>query len=165
MVSFGHTAVGSLVGLAAYHYFGDQNTTLGLTTTATAGIISHYLTDLIPHGHFFRHQQFKRKVIYVIIYDLFVSIILFLFVSYSQFGLRKPFFYILVGIGSSQLPDVLDGLIYSGLISPKGVIKVENDFHKLVHWHGSLEKSLLWGKRDIWQIMVALFCFGALLLW
>src|SRR5258708_3783439 len=155
MVSFGHTAVGTVVGLSTYHYFGDQNPALGLLAAGSAGVISHYITDLIPHGHFFKFSEYGKKVRYIIIFDLFLSIALFLYLSYLRFGLMVGLFYILFGIGGSQLPDVLDGLIYTKALPKSGFLKLENRFHQSTHWHGTLYKTLPWSIWDIWQVGVA----------
>jgi hypothetical protein len=162
MIAFGHTAVGAGVGLIGYHLFGSQSPVIGLTETAALGIVSHYLTDFIPHGHFFRKTT-PNKLFLAVIFDLFVSLILFTLVSFINYGLSIKFWYILFGIGGSQFPDVIGGLYFLKIIPHQGFFKIENKFHwYMVHWHGTLETALLWGKRDIWQVATVLIFLYAL---
>lgn len=153
MVSFGHTSTGSVVGLLVYNLIPDRPIE-GLLLAAVIGVISHYVFDFIPHGHWFAHKDYKKKVFNVIIFDLLLFFLIFAGLAYYRLGLTTPFLYILFGIGGAQLPDVLDGLIYINVVKKKGFFKIENDFHQATHWHGSLSKNLIWGKRDIWQVII-----------
>ncbi len=60
------------------------------------------------------------------------------------------------GIGGSQLPDVIDGLIGIKVLKAKGLLKVENDFHQRLHWHGTGSKTLLLDLRDLWHLLIIL---------
>ncbi len=163
MVAFGHTAVGALIGLTAYNYLGSSNPYLGLAAAGSAGVISHYIFDCLPHGHFFREHKFKKNIWLVIIFDLFLSVAVYLVTAYQFSDFNALYtLYILFGIAGSQLPDIIDGLIYIGFLPNKGVLKLENDFHILTHWHGKREKALLWSKWDTWQIL--LFFIGLYIL-
>jgi len=163
MVAFGHTSVGAIVGYIAFQQLGTDNPIQGLLITGTVGVISHYIMDCVPHGHFFRHGEYKSKVLPVIIFDLALSVIIYLAVAYYFSNQNILFtFYILFGIGGSQLPDILDGLIYIGVLKSKGILKVENNIHIATHWHGKKNKVLLWSLWDIWQI--GFFLFGLYLL-
>lgn len=152
MVAFGHTAVGAVVGLTVYN-LGIHNPTIGLISAGAAGVVSHFIADSIPHGHFFKFSQFKQKIIAAITFDLFLSIVLFSSLAYYKFGLGFEFFYILFGIGGSQLPDIFDGLIYLKILPNQSLLKLENQLHLAAHWHGAKENALIWGPRDIWQII------------
>lgn len=155
MVAFGHTAVGALVGLVSYQQLGNSDPLTGLLITGTTGVISHYIMDCIPHGHFFREKEYKKKVGLVIIFDLFLSIALYLLTAY-YFSSSNLLYtaYILFGIGGSQLPDILDGLIYIDVLPKKGLIKLEHTIHVATHWHGKKEKAILWSIWDIWQVVI-----------
>lgn len=163
MVAFGHTAVGVITGLAVYQFTPDTNPAIGLVAAGSAGVISHYITDFIPHGHFFKFGEFKNKIIYAIIFDLLFSLILFLSLSYYKFGLSLPFWYILFAIGGAQLPDVIDSLRYTGTLKLGGPFEWEAKFHVSTHWHGKFHKALLIGKRDLWQVIVVLLAAALLL--
>lgn len=161
MVAFGHTAVGTLVGLGVYQYLGASDPVTGVVVAGAAGLVSHYLADLMPHGHFIKHKDFKSKVYLEIIFNLFLSIALILGLIFFQEGLSTKWWYVLFGIGGAQLPDVLDGLIYIGFFPNKGIIKTENKFHQWTHWHAIWKKGILidglpweFWKRDIWQVIV-----------
>ncbi len=159
MVAFGHTAFGAAIGFAGYHFFGQSNPLLGLVCTGSTAFLAHYLEDAIPHGHFFPVKDYRKKIIYVIIFDLFLSIALFSAKGFLDFGLNLRLLYILVGIFGSQLPDAFDGLIYIGILKRGGLLKTENAFHQAVHWHGVGKKTLLLGLRDFWQVAAVLAAF------
>lgn len=164
MIAFGHTATGAIVGLTIYKNMGNTDPVTGLLIAGTVGFLSHYLFDLIPHGHFFQFKKtsdYRKKVIPIILFDVFGSVLLFTIASYFTFGLDIGLLYILFGIGGAQLPDVIDGLIFSGYLKNSGLIKLENDFHVWTHWHGKFEKALLISKWDAWQVAMV---FIALLL-
>ncbi len=160
MIAFGHTAIGVGVGLAGYSMFGQGPLAQGLILTGAIGVASHYLADFIPHGHLHKHKDFKSKIVKIIIFDLFLSILIFTSLGLLKFGLSPKFWYLMFGIGGSQLPDVVDGFIYIGVLKARGLLKLEYDFHGLTHWHGDRENALMWGWRDVWQvatILAALF--------
>ena len=129
MVSFGHTAIGVVIGISAEKYFVQGNLITGLITTGGIGVLSHYIADFIPHGHFAMPKGFKKGILKIIIFDLFLSIALFLGIIYLKTGISSTFLYVLFGIGGSQLPDVLGGLVAIKAIKAKGLLKVENAIH------------------------------------
>lgn len=156
MIAFGHTAVGSLVGLAGYSVFENLNPVSGLVLTGVSGIVSHYITDAIPHGHYFSFSEFKKKAIYAIIFDFLFSVLIFMSAAYLSHVGDLKILYIFFGISGAQLPDILDGLIHTGFLPKKGILKKECRFHQLTHWHGRKEKGLMFGIYDIWQLSVVL---------
>lgn len=162
MVAFGHTAVGAIVGVISYKTFGQGDIALGLISTGFAGWISHYLADLMPHGHFFREEGFEKKIIWVIIFDLLLPILLLLgFAHYFNNSYIK-ILYIVFGIGGAQLPDVLGGLRKLELLPKIYILNREYNFHMSTHWHGTKDKTLLWSLKDIWQVLT--FILAILLL-
>lgn len=165
MVAFGHTAVGVITGLVAYDLAQSEHINLptGLLLSGTLGVISHYFTDLIPHGHFFRHRDYRKKIHFAIVFDLLLSILLFLALSIHQFGLTERTFYILFGIGGSQLPDIIDGLYYTGRLKSNPLLLIELTVHQSTHWHGKLDRSLMLSKLDIWQILTVILAVSAIL--
>ncbi len=157
MIAFGHTAVGTIVGITTFNLLGQGDLATGLVLSGTAGVISHYLMDALPHGHFSMPHSYKKSIVSIIIFDLFLSIVIFLGAVYLNNGFGEKLFYILFGMGGSQLPDVIDGLIHIRILKAKGLLKIENNIHQKIHWHGKGNKTLLLGLRDIWQILVILF--------
>jgi hypothetical protein len=156
MIAFGHTALGVMVGVSVANFYSGNSPIEGLAVASGAAIVSHYLADAIPHGHFFKGNEYKKKILGVIIFDVFLSIALFTGLAYFKYGMSIELLYILIGIGASQLPDVLDGLIFMGIIPNKGLFKIEHEFQQGLHWHGQGNKTLLIGKRDIWQAAVVI---------
>src|SRR3989344_7004364 len=98
MVSFGHTAIGVVIGISAEKYFVQGNLITGLITTGGIGVLSHYIADFIPHGHFAMPKGFKKGILKIIIFDLFLSIVLFLGAIYLKEGVSSTFLYVLFGI-------------------------------------------------------------------
>jgi hypothetical protein len=160
MVAFGHTAVGVIVGVGAYQVFGHGDLTTGLIATGALGVISHYIMDCVPHGHFFRgSEKFDKLIIWVILFDLLMPILLLLG-SAHYLGKNIPeILYVLFGIGGSQLPDVLDGLMRIKILPRVSFLKLESSFHEATHWHGKDETTLLFTIYDIWQIAVFVLAF------
>ena len=155
MVAFGHTAVGTIVGVAAFQVLGRGDIALGLVATGIFGIISHYLADLIPHGHFFTDpKKYDKLIIWVILFDLLLPFLFILGFAHLLGKGGSEMLYILFGIGGAQLPDVLDGLRRIKLLPEIGFFKIENDFHLSTHWHGKEEKALIFGVADVWQMLV-----------
>lgn len=165
MVAFGHTAIGTITGLVAIHLTDTYHLNLptGLILAGTLGVISHYVADFIPHGHFFKHRDYGKKVKYAIIFDLLLSILLFTSLSYLKFGLSAETFYILFGIGGAQLPDIIDGLYYTKRLKLNPLLQLEVNFHQATHWHGKLDKSLMISKLDIWQFLTVILAVIAIL--
>jgi hypothetical protein len=157
MIAIGHSAVGAAIGVATYQLFGDSSPATGLVAAGLGGLVSHYLTDIVPHGHFFKGtQNYKKNIIPVIIFDVLLGALLFLALSYYRHGLDWQLWYVLFGIGGAQLPDVLDNITHIGVIPRKGIFITHNTHHENTHWHGKGDNGLLLGLRDIWQLTVIL---------
>lgn len=166
MIAFGHTAIGAGVGLSTTIL--TQDPIIGCLIAMSAGVISHYIADFIPHGHLFgiNTKNYKSKIAQAIFFDLFFSLILFVGITYLKFNLTTQFWFILFGIIGAQLPDALDGLIYLKFLQNKGFLRLENNFHQLLHWHGRGDKGLKWEfiKRDFWQVGVVFALLIALMI-
>lgn len=163
MVAFAHTSVGIIIGTLAYQNLGAGNPVTGLLITGFAGLISHYLFDFIPHGHFFRGDVSYRKfIIWVMLFDLLLPFLFFAGASYYLGKSPLEILYLLFGVGGSQLPDVLAGLRNFKMIPRPAVLTAEFNFHMSTHWHGQGKKALLFTLRDFWQ--VSLFVIALYLL-
>lgn len=155
MVAFGHTAIGTIIGVASYQTLGKGDIALGLIATGFLGVLSHYLMDLLPHGHFFRDpEKYEKLIIWVILFDLALPVLFLLGSAHFLGKSGTEILYILFGIGGAQLPDVLDGLRRIQLLPEFKILRVENNFHMSTHWHGKEEKALLFSFYDIWQVSV-----------
>lgn len=155
MVAFGHSAVGTIVGIGTYHLIAEHSDlALGLIAAGFAGVVSHYLMDLMPHGHFFRGEaNFKKYINLVIIFDLFLPILLILSLAHFFNKSALEILYILFAIGGAQLPDILMGLEKQNLLYKTKIFQLESRFHMSTHWHGIGERALLFNKGDIWQFL------------
>lgn len=159
MVAFGHTAIGATVGVLAYNSLGSNDPLTGIVVVGTAGFISHFIADFIPHGHLVNARYLKQKLGLILIGDVFLSIFLFLTTSYFIDGFSLRFFYIFIGIGASLFPDVLDVLMNIGKLPRKGILAFEHDIQDLAHWHGVGVKGLPLGWYDIIQFSAVIASF------
>lgn len=159
MVAFGHTAVGVIVGVTVHNFLGQYPEAFGLAATGAMGVVSHYLMDAIPHGHFFASSTYKKVIVPIIIFDLLLSIALFLGAFYLKNGFDERLMYVLFGIGGSHLPDVIGGLVYTRIIKPQGLLKIENNLHEGIHKTTKESTLHALGLKDLWQLSVILFAW------
>lgn len=159
MVAFGHTAVGVIVGIGAHNLLGQYPLASGLIITGSIGFISHYLMDAIPHGHFFASKEYKKVIVPIIIFDLFLSLVLFLGAAYLKKGFGEEFLYLLFGIGGSHLPDVISGLISINIIKAQGLLKIENNIHEGIHKTTKEDELHALGLKDLWQLAIVLLAW------
>lgn len=154
MIAFGHTAVGAAVGLQVYHLSSSSEPVLGLILAGSSGMLSHYIMDIIPHGHFFvdRKYNYFRNTALTLLFDLLLGVIIFGGIPFLDGGPSLIFWYIMFGIGGAQLPDILDNLIHLKILPRWGLLKLENHYHQETHWHGKHENGLLMSKWDLWQL-------------
>ncbi|MBI3486257.1 hypothetical protein HY025_04960 [Candidatus Daviesbacteria bacterium] len=157
MIAFGHTGAGASIGLLGYSLYKDSNPILGLGYTAGLGIISHYILDFVPHGHFVKPAKLHKYLIPILVGDVFLSVLIFLGADFLKEGLTLRFLYILFGIGGSLLPDIVDGLMEIKYLPRNLLFKIEYGFHKGLHWHGKDGKTRLLDFIDIWQIALILY--------
>lgn len=154
MIAFGHSAIGASAGVITYLNYADKPVE-GLIIAATAGIVCHYIADFIPHGHFVRKLT-QSNLPFILIFDVALSVLLFLYLPYKYHGNLLQVLFILFAIGGSLLPDALDGLIAIKILKKEGILKVEQNFHQAVHWHGAGIHGLRLGWYDIWQVSAIL---------
>lgn len=153
MVAFGHSAVGASIGVVTYQVIGNGNPILGLIAAGGLGMISHYVCDFIPHGHLFKFMEMRTKLKEIIIFDVFLSLGLFLGADFLSHGFTLKSLYLLFSMGGALVPDWIDVFIHLGVIPKKSIFKYEFSFHAIqLHWHGALEKGLPMGLKDIWQL-------------
>lgn len=162
MIASGHNGIGTTIGLIVAQ--NSQDPVKGIFLGFFLGLIFHYLTDFIPHGHYLTHKSFGKLPLSLFA-DLFGSFLIFYGIVLFKFGFSSTSLIILAAIGGSQLPDVSEGLLYFKKIPKTLLIKWENDMHqKFFHWHGHHEKALPWNfRRDVWQIGTILIALLILL--
>ncbi len=160
MVAFGHTAVGVLIGVTTAHFVADSDPVLGMSLAFGVGLVSHYLADFIPHGHFFTDTtKYKKYALPIIIFDLGLGGVIFLGLSFLKFGVSWPMVYIILAVVASELPDALDAFVWMKMIKPKGLIGLEYQLHRAMHWHARPDPGLPLGLYDIWQVAVIIGAF------
>ena len=163
MIASGHNAIGTTIGLVVASQTSDPVS--AFLVAVLGGLVFHYAADFVPHGHIISNKEFGTLPA-VLFLDLFGSFLVIYSLILLKFGFSQTSFIVLVAIGASQLPDVIEGMLYFKKIPKIGLIKWENSMHQYIfHWHGQHEKALMWdAKRDIWQIAVIVFALFFLIL-
>ncbi len=162
MIATAHTAIGSLIGYYSYQSSNYTNLPLDLAKTFSLGLASHYVADFIPHGHLFAYKDYSKKIAAVIIFDLILSIALFVSLVFLKHNLLTTIF-VITGIAGSQLPDVVFGLKRTNILPKFSILKPEEKLHHLMHWHGDTLSALRFSIVDIWQIVLAIICLAIIL--
>lgn len=161
MLAIGHVAVGFSLGLLAAQTIGNPG--LALAVGFSGGLASHYLTDLIPHGHITAGSDSPYDS-FLIFLDLILGGAVFLLLGFVMFGLTLKFLTITLGMAGSILPDFFEAGRRYGLYPHTGVFRLEMDFHHWTHWHGSGKRTLPIRIYDLWQVLVVstVFIYGVL---
>jgi hypothetical protein len=170
MIAAGHTSVGVLVGVGTLTLFPALPYPYHLTLVLAVGLISHYLFDLVPHGHYNfdgQNPTFRSKVFFFI--DFFIPIGLFSVLAFLTYGFSWPLLVVWAGITGAQAPDILFGLRASRLVSETFWTR-EQAFHQWTHWHNPTdlrkatnEGGLKLSIYDIWQMIVFLMAIWVVL--
>lgn len=157
MVSVGHIAVGYSTGVLITNYTSDPLS--GSIIGISIGLITHYLSDAIPHGHITRKPEyFKLKKETPLLYlDLLGGGLLFLTLTLLRFDVGSESLIIFLSMASSIAPDFLDPFKKMFNLKNNGLLGLEYKLDKLCHWHGLGNNALLLGVRDFWQVGVIIF--------
>ncbi len=163
MIASGHNAIGTTVGLVVATYTNDPIP--AFLAAVSFGLVFHYLADFVPHGHIISNKEFGNLPPLLFL-DLFGSFLIFYSFTLLKFGFSHTSLIVLIAIGASLLPDVVEGLLYFKKIPKIGIIRWENSMHQyLFHWHGHHEKALMWAiTRDSWQISIVILSLLFLIL-
>lgn len=168
MLAIGHTAVGTLIGVAATQLVSPNHTLTEvwplIVMSALLGLASHYATDHIPHGHYnidianpSTGQTLKLLADTILPWSIIGA---FLLLSY---GWLHPYTWIITAtILGAQLPDILHGLRQRRLLPNwQWLIKESHLHHRAHHKHDLQNKALSTpnGSRkillsDLWQLAV-----------
>ena len=153
MIAWGHSAVGASVGVITYSIYGADKPVEGLIAAGFAGTISHYVCDFIPHGHIVKYLT-RSNTPLILFLDLFLGVAFFFGLDFYYHGITLRTLYILLGIGGTQLPDIVSGLSAREIIKRTGFLKMEYNFHQALHWHGTGKNALLLSLNDVWQLVI-----------
>lgn len=163
MVAFGHSAVGAIVGASVA--VASAPTTAWwakVLMVIVLGVFSHYLFDLIPHGHYdinFKHLR-KDKNFWIFLADTIGASIILLLVAYATVGFTLGLLLVIVGIGAASAPDIWEASVERGIIPKSGFTKLHKKFHtNFLHWHNQPHSHLSgharpWSITDVWQVTV-----------
>jgi hypothetical protein len=157
--------MGVVVGLSAATFLPAELPLWQLVLlTGALGIVSHYVMDVVPHGHYdfeSRHpSQAERARLAV---DLLVPIFLIAILLLIKFGMGPASWLVGAAVAGAQLPDVFDGLLASGRIPRWRWAIAEKRFHVRTHWHNPVNAARATaqggrrlGPSDMWQVLVGL---------
>jgi hypothetical protein len=164
MIAIGHTSVGVLVGVVAIELGGAMlPLPLLLGATFAAGVASHYVMDLVPHGHYnFDARHITARSGILLLLDVGVPIAAFLiFTLLVVHNFSAPLWSIMAGIAGAQAPDIFDGILGTGKVATNSIFEKETSFHQWTHWHNptDIAKATVEGGKkldlwDVWQVMV-----------
>ena len=170
MIAFGHSSFGVVAGSIVIVTFAKTGVEPGLLLTIAFlfGIITHYLGDFIPHGHYkfgAKHISFKSLSLFVL--DFFGVILFLLTLAYLQIGLGLELLVLCAAIAGAQLPDIWEAAIDLKLIPNSSFAKAHRHFHyDILHWHNEPKHSRN-GRpmrvSDIWQVGVFLISIWIIL--
>ena len=162
MIAFGHSSTGVIVGVGAVS-LAQSGASLAwlLPATLVVGIISHYLCDAIPHGHY--HMSFtnaSRKQLAIFLLDLFGVVVLFGGIALHKFGLGAGLWLIAAGVLGAQLPDMYEAFVDMGALPKNRFSEAHRHWHwDILHWHSHRGPRLTKDVRalgwwDLWQVAV-----------
>lgn len=157
MIAWGHSATGAIIGAVAYNFFADKPI-LGLVIAGSAGLVSHYLLDLVPHGHFVPDKRLKENLWKIVLFDFLLSAFIFLFAVLESSGFGLNFLFVFFGIIGAVVPDCFNGIHLFGIIKRVGLFKLERKFHEGTHWFGIGEKLPMLSWIDLWQVATVFIC-------
>jgi len=162
MIAFGHSSVGTLVGIGTYYWLPDAWPLIPrLLIAFILGIISHYAADAVPHGHYnFDPKHLTRQAVSVFIIDFFGAIMILSLLALLKFGISDGFWFVLAGIAGAQAPDIAEGFVDLGYIKSSNVVIKHRRFHfekthRKTPEHVALPSGArMWTWTDIWQVLV-----------
>lgn len=165
MLAFGHAGVGAIVGVGVVTLAASTlPLTLSLPLALVAGIISHYVADRVPHGHYeFAPQHATKKMILLFLADFGLGMGILFCAALYKFGFTPPLFIISLAMIGAQLPDVWEGFINLKLIPMSNFARHHRHFHFVImhektpsHKTFSDGVTRKWSILDCWQIAVYL---------
>lgn len=166
MIAIGHTSVGVILGTAATQFIPPLtlNLPIQIILVGAAGLASHYLMDIMPHGHYeFDQKQISNRQKLYFSLDFILPILIIAFYLLTTHGFDRVTWLIGAGILGAQLPDVLMGLRNKNMLPNWNLFKIESHYHSQTHWHNPKDASKATtqggrklGLSDTWQLIVGI---------
>lgn len=171
MIGFGHTSTGVLIGIGAIQFLPEKiSTPTQIFIVFLLGVISHYITDFIPHGHYaIDPEKLTKKSLALFTLDTLGVAMFFLLIALYKYGLTSSFWLIAFAITGAQLPDVWQGINKLTRIKQNTITSFESYLHsKIAHWHNPPNTPIPgggrpWSQADIWQISIFMFALWSVL--
>ncbi len=163
MIAIGHTSVGVIIGVTATQLLpASIPLPAAVTAVGLISLASHYVMDLIPHGHYnFNKQQLTSQQKLYFSLDFILPIFLITIYLLSSSGFSHLTWLVGAGITGAQLPDLLMGLRSKELLPNWNWLRREALYHSQTHWHNPTNKAKATneggrrlGLSDIWQVAV-----------
>lgn len=158
MVILGHASVGAISGIAVHQAFHQQAPFMWVLLIALViGVLSHYVTDWIPHGHFHINLGYPSTIANAaILVDFIGSVLLMLVLTWLAAGFAMVWSVVAVTVFGAVLPDVVEVLQNHKILPRWRWLKAHTRFHiKYLHWHNANGRPLPWRWIDVWQVAVA----------
>lgn len=163
MIAFGHSSVGAIIGAGVAVAAAPTTSPLvKIVVVVVLGIISHYIFDAIPHGHYnFSYKKMSHnKNLWIFLLDTIGAFLALSLVTYLAVGASLSLLLVIVGMLAALLPDIWEAGVDLGIIPKRRIAKVHRHFHfNFIHWHSDKHSSLpnharMWSITDVWQVIV-----------
>lgn len=161
MVSFGHSSGGVIIAIAVARSLPQLGVGTQLALIIILAVLSHYLLDYIPHGHYkFEFPRASRNSWALLLIDGVGGALLVLSAITWRYGTGQMLLLAATGLAAANLPDVFTAAVKMGFIPQWLWVKAHQKLHLgTIHWHSPHPSHPLpWGARDIWQVGLACVC-------
>ncbi len=149
MIAVGHTSLGVVSGAIVVTVLPQTiNLPVAISIAFITGLISHYLADLIPHGHYDfrpRHPTFKSLTLLGV--DVILPILFFGWLVYSALGLNGEVWILVAAVAGALIPDSLDVLVRLAALPNWQIFAWHQRFHRQLHWHNQATSPFPHGAR------------------
>lgn len=170
MIAFGHSSFGVIAGAVVIATLGQAgvSTWLLLIVAFLFGIITHYIGDFIPHGHYkFGAKHISIKSLTIFSLDFFGAILFLLSLTYIQVGFGLELLIFGAAIAGAQLPDIWEAAVDLEFVPNSTFAQSHRHFHyDILHWHNEPKHSRT-GRpirlSDLWQVGVFLISIWIIL--
>lgn len=158
MIILGHASIGTVAGIAIHQSLAPQLPLIAIMAIAfVVGLVSHYLTDAIPHGHYHINLRYPSAAATRTLYiESIGSIVLMLLLVWLNVGVVPLWWVITACITGAVLPDFVEAMQNYKIIPRTRWLRAHTRFHtKFLHWHNVADRPRPWNITDIWQVATA----------
>lgn len=160
MIASTHLTAGAMVGVLSYRFLFKSGSIWGLAGALLAGVVSHFLLDMIPHSEeeLYGANEYSRFMSVILSVELGLTFLAIYFCGINGSLRDEQNLYLLAGMIGGALPDVPHVLMES--------LKINWEFLQAadrwnVFFHTSLHPASFW-QGLMPQIMITIFSLTVL---